>query len=158
MTMDDEEPQYVIPPTREGAAAYLAGILDVEGALIDTLISTGLVDRKAIVDRVQKAPISELSCGGETWPKTEIIFGNGVLDVIRGVISALIARGVLDVEDMRADLERRSKSWRGEGDEVRCVPSEIMCWVLDQMAAVKKDTDLRIAASRTAITSNGKAN
>jgi hypothetical protein len=160
MTVMDEDTQMktIIPTTREGAAAYLAGIVDVEIALVDTLVASGLVDRKAILERVQKAPLSELSCGGDTWPKTEIIFGGGVLDVLRGVIAALIGRGVLDIEDMRDDLQQCSKSWRSTGDEVRCVPAEIMLWILDQMAAEKKQTDLRIAASRTAIRTDGGAN
>jgi hypothetical protein len=155
---EDQQMKTLIPATREGAAAYLAGIVDVELALIDTLVASGLVDRKAILERVQKAPLSVLTCGGDTWPKTEIVFGGGVLDVLRGVMAALTGRGVLDIEDMRDDLQQRSKNWRSKGDEVRCVPSEIMCWVLDQMAVVKKDADLRIAASRTAIRTAGGAN
>jgi hypothetical protein len=63
--MDEEEQMKTnIPTTREGAAAYLAGIVDVEIALVDTLVASGLVDRKALIERVQKAPNSELSCGG----------------------------------------------------------------------------------------------
>lgn len=160
MTVMDEDQQMrtIIPTTREGAASYLLGIVDVELALVDTLLASSLVDRKAILERVQKARLSELTCGGDTWPKTEIIFGGGVLDVIRGVMAALIGRGVLDAEDMRDDMQRRSKVWRSQGDEVRCVPSEIMCWVLDKMAAEKKQTDARIAASRTAIKSDGEVN
>jgi hypothetical protein len=158
-TVMDEEAQMktLIPTTREGAAAYLAGIVDVELALVDTLVASGLVDRKALIEHVQKAPISELSCGGETWPKTEIIFGGGVLDVVRRIMSALIGCGLLDVASLRADLERQSKIWRSEGDEVRCVPPEIMCWVLDQMAAAKKDADIRIALSKSTIKTDGEA-
>jgi hypothetical protein len=155
----DEEAQMktLIPTTREGAAAYLAGIVDVELALVDTLVASGLIDRKALIERVEKAPISALSCGGETWPKTEIIFGGGVLDVIRGVMAALIGRGVLDADDMRDHMQRLSKIWRSKGDEVRCVPAEIMDWVLGQRVEEKRQTDLRIAASRTAIKTDGEA-
>jgi hypothetical protein len=160
--MDEEEQmKTIIPATRDGAAAYLAGIVDVEIAPVDTLVASGLVDRKALIERVQKAPVSELSCGGETWPRTEIIFGGGVLDVIRAIMAALIGRGVLDPDDMRDDLRRRIQAWRSDGctgNEVRSAPAEIMAGILDQMAAAKKDADLRIAASRTAITSNGEAN
>jgi hypothetical protein len=93
---EDQQMKTLIPATREGAAAYLAGIVDVELALIDTLVASGLVDRKAILERVQKAPLSVLTCGGDTWPKTDIVFGGGVLDVLRGVMAALTGRGVLD--------------------------------------------------------------
>jgi hypothetical protein len=154
---EEEQSNVIIPATREDAASYLLGILDVEAALIDTLVASGLVDREALLKRLQKTPLPELSSDADSWPLTEIRFSGGVLDVLRGVVAELLSRGLLDLNAMRAILQGRSEIWRAEGEEVRPLPAEFMYSELGRLAAIKKETDLRIAASRTAIKTDSEA-
>ena len=66
-------------------------------------------------------------------------FSRGTLDVVRQLCAALIGRGVLEADDLAADMKRLSEFWRSKDCPQCAEPAEILVEALVGMIKTKRE-------------------
>jgi hypothetical protein len=136
---------------------FSLGIVDLERALVETLVKAGHASSNFVVGRSgdigEKVRQLAVQANLPDHPGVGTCVEYGTLSVLAMLCEILIARDLLDPESLIEAAARKAKFWRSENSVYRALPAEIVLEALMAMAAEKKDVDQTLAASRSAVRS-----